>query len=92
MNFYTHAGRFHADEFMAYVILKANRICDRIVRLTDFTDLPADGIVGDIGQRHDLANRCYGHHQGQRIAAADTVATLRGVMQYSLDAYQGLSF
>jgi uncharacterized UPF0160 family protein len=61
--FYTHAGRFHADEIGAFVILTMAGVCDKYERLTDLTNIPTDGIVGDIGRVYDPEKNLYDHHQ-----------------------------
>ena len=64
MNYYTHAGFMHTDEIVGYVECKLAGVCDRVVRLTDITNIPDDGIVGDIGRVHDPSAGRFDHHQG----------------------------
>jgi uncharacterized UPF0160 family protein len=64
MTYYTHAGFFHCDEITGYVICTLARKTKDLVRLTDFTDLPTDGIVADIGREHDVSKLRFDHHQG----------------------------
>lgn len=63
-NFYTHGGFFHADEVTAYAILSLARVCDNFVRLTDISNIPDDGIVGDIGREWNPLLDRFDHHQG----------------------------
>lgn len=64
MKYYTHAGLFHCDEVTGWIICKLARKCDDLVRLTDITNIPDDGLVADIGREYDPANLRFDHHQG----------------------------
>jgi uncharacterized UPF0160 family protein len=64
MNYYTHAGRFHADEITGYAITAIAGVCDKFVRLTNINDLPEDGIISDIGGVHNPLENRFDHHQG----------------------------
>lgn len=63
MKFYTHAGRFHADEVVAGTLLIIGNVVEEIVRLENHENLPTDGIIGDIGRVYDHSARRYDHHQ-----------------------------
>lgn len=63
LNYYTHAGRFHADETLGYVICFLAGICSNYVRLTDLENIPEDGIIADIGRVWLPSERKFDHHQ-----------------------------
>lgn len=50
MKYYTHSGFFHADEVAGYAICRLAGVCDQLVRLTDLSSIPSNGIVADIGR------------------------------------------
>jgi len=66
--YYTHAGVFHADEITGYAIcVCAGAVSgteDSVIRLTDLTNIPDDGIVADIGREHNPEELRFDHHQG----------------------------
>ena len=66
LTYYTHAGRFHTDEALGYVIAKAAELCDRYIRLdiTDGKALPTDGMLADIGRDYNWLMFHFDHHQG----------------------------
>ena len=45
MKYYTHAGLFYADEVFGYAITYMADACDSFERLTDFENLPNDGLI-----------------------------------------------
>lgn len=63
LNVYTHAGRFHADEVLAFTILKMSHPNAVVRRLVDITDIPDDGIVIDIGREYNAEKLRFDHHQ-----------------------------
>lgn len=65
LNFYTHAGRFHADEVIAFAICKGADICNNFVRITDINNIPTDGLVADIGRKYSPKDYKFDHHQGK---------------------------
>lgn len=62
--FYTHAGLFHTDEILAYVIISLAGLELELVRLTSLEDLPDDGLLADIGRKYNSKLFQYDHHQG----------------------------
>lgn len=64
MNYYTHAGLFHADEVFGYAICRMAMNNIDLVRLTDLSMIPDDGIVADIGREWAPGQRKFDHHQG----------------------------
>lgn len=64
IKYYTHAGRFHCDEITAYVILSLIYPDVTLIRLTDISTIPDDGVVGDIGRNYDPKLKHFDHHQG----------------------------
>lgn len=64
MKYYTHAGFFHADEVTGYATCRLAGVADHPIRLTTLTEIPADGIVADIGREYDPGKQRFDHHQG----------------------------
>lgn len=64
MKYYTHGGRLHADEVLGYVITEMAGICDSFERLTNFENLPTDGLIADIGRAWEPEQLRFDHHQG----------------------------
>ena len=62
--YYTHAGRFHTDETLGYVIVSLAGVCSDYVRLTDVENLPEDGLIADIGRIWEPSKLRFDHHQG----------------------------
>lgn len=63
--FYTHAGRFHADEITALAILKVAELCYKYERLRQINldNLIGSGFIVDIGRQYDHERLMYDHHQ-----------------------------
>lgn len=62
--YYTHTGFFHADEVTGWVICEMAGVCDQLIRLTDLSNIPDDGIVADIGRDWDPEALRFDHHHG----------------------------
>lgn len=64
MKYYTHGGIMYCDEVAGYTICLVAGVCDEFERLGDITNIPGDGIIADIGRRHDPSTNRFDHHQG----------------------------
>ena len=68
INFYTHAGRFHCDEVLAFVLFDMfTSSLVKVHRLRDLKGLDEiqEGIVVDIGRKYDPEALRFDHHQMQ---------------------------
>lgn len=65
MNFYTHNGRFHADEITAWAIFK--QVFSRAVlhRVSELPEKKDDDVFVDISRKYDPDNGYFDHHQGK---------------------------
>lgn len=63
MTYYTHGGLFHCDEVTGYAIVSLAEVCNEFVRLIDLNDIPATGLVADIGRIYDPEVNRFDHHQ-----------------------------
>lgn len=60
----THSGPFHADDVMAWALIRAFHAPDaELVRTRDPARLAEADIVFDVGGRYDPADRRFDHHQ-----------------------------
>ncbi|HMV68263.1 MAG TPA: MYG1 family protein, partial [Myxococcota bacterium] len=61
----THSGTFHADDVLAFALIRAYVDADATVtRSRDLTQLDGCDVVVDVGGVFDPARRRFDHHQG----------------------------
>jgi uncharacterized UPF0160 family protein len=69
----THSGSFHADDVMAFVVLRAlyPSACLTRTRAPEQVDARAGRIVFDIGRIYDADAGLFDHHQSDRLTRDD---------------------